>query len=138
MIRLQSLHVRLSIKKNTGVRIGERTENMRLRTKTKYNNVWQEYKGKMYHSKREARYARDLDLRVKAKEIREWNTQVKIPLVVNKRKICSYIADFVVVNNDYSLEIHEVKGVVTPVFRIKWKLLQALFGDQYEYVLITE
>lgn len=87
------------------------------------------YDGNVYHSKREADYARGLDLRMKAGEIGGWIRQVPYDLEVNGQKICRYIADFVVVDKEGKKEIHEVKGMVTGVWKIKEKLFRALYPD---------
>lgn len=55
--------------------------------------------------------------------------QPKYPLTVNGEKICTYIADFKYWDAQKNAEIVEdVKGVRTPVFRIKSKLVKALYG----------
>jgi len=85
------------------------------------------YNGVLYHSKREAGKAADLDLLVKAGEIKSWTRQVKIPLDVNGYHICNYICDFKVVHNNKSVEFIEVKGYWTPVARLKAKMFKAIY-----------
>ncbi len=81
-------------------------------------------------SKKEAGAARDLDLMIKAKEIKSWERQVRIPLDVNGYHICNYIIDFVVEHNDGTKEYLEIKGFETEVWRLKWKLFEALYGKK--------
>ena len=57
--------------------------------------------------------------------------QVKLPCVVNNRLICTYIADFAyVVIDDRGVGIRsiweDVKGMITDVYKIKKKLVQAV------------
>lgn len=98
---------------------------------SKYGAKKATYGESIYHSKKEAGYAQELDLRVKAKDIKSWERQVRIPLVVNGYKICDYTIDFVVTHNDKTKEYVEVKGFFTPEFRLKWKLFEALFSDEF-------
>lgn len=95
----------------------------------KFRAIQTVYKGVKYHSKKEAAYASKLDLLKKAKKIKEWDRQLRIPLEVNGHKICTYIMDFVVTTNEDKTQYIEVKGYETQVWKLKWKLLQALFKD---------
>jgi len=87
------------------------------------------YNDVLYDSMREATYARELDLRVKAKDIMAWSGQPKFPILVNGKKICTYIADFKVINNDGSVEYVDTKGYETSIFKLKFKLIKALFPE---------
>lgn len=107
-----------------------------IQTGKKYGNKEKEYNGKLYMSKGEAGYARELKLRKMAGEIREIIPQFRLSLDVNSCHICNYIADFKCVMADGSEEIHEYKGFATEVFRIKWKLVEAIWGKKYKLVLI--
>ncbi len=84
------------------------------------------YEGKQYHSKREAGYAAELDLLKKAGEIKEWERQIKIPLGVNGCHITNYFIDFKIEHMNGDIEFVEVKGFETDVWRLKWKLFEAL------------
>lgn len=97
--------------------------------RSKYNAKVQEYNGVKYHSKREAKYAEQLDWLKRAGNIKDWERQVKIPLTVNGQLICNYVVDFKVINRYGGVEFHEVKGMETPDFKLKWKLLHALRDD---------
>lgn len=104
------------------------TSSKRYGLRRKFHNVPTSYDGVEYHSKLEARYAAELDLRVRAGEIAGWERQVRIPLVVNGIKICTYIIDFVEINNDGTKTYIEIKGAETSVWRLKWKLFNAVHG----------
>jgi len=97
--------------------------------RSKYNAKKQEYNGHYYHSKFEASYAQDLDWRLKAGEIKSWDRQVKISLDVNGKHICNYYIDFIVYYPDETKEYVEVKGFETEVWRLKWRLFEALINE---------
>lgn len=95
--------------------------------KTYFKNAKKsEYKGSIYDSKFEANYAAELDLLLKAGEIIKWERQVKIPLIVNGYIICNYYIDFVVYR-DGETEYVECKGYPTEVWKLKWKIFEALY-----------
>ena len=111
------------------------------RTKTnKYNAKKIDYNGQRFDSKGEAGYCEQLDWRIKAGDIQGYERQVKIPLKVNGVLICNYIADFVVTDKHGAKELHEYKGLVLPLFQMKWRLLQALkdeiFPEGMELIII--
>lgn len=101
----------------------------RLRKANKYRNVSTIYNGIQYHSKFEASYAQELDIRLKAKEIQSWERQVKIPLDINGYHIANYYIDFRIDHNDGSEEFVEVKGFETDVWKIKWAIFEALYSE---------
>ena len=67
----------------------------------------------------------DLDVLLKAGEIKAWERQVRVPLVVNGRKIANYYVDFLIHHLDGKKEYLEVKGVELPLWRQKWKHFEA-------------
>ena len=95
----------------------------------KYHAKTSVYEGVAYHSKLEAAYAQELDFRVKAKDIKSWERQVKLDLKVNGVHITNYIMDFVIHHNDGSREFVECKGLEMDLWKIKWKILEATFDD---------
>lgn len=105
----------------------------------KYHAKKTEYDGVQYHSKFEAGFAQGLDMRLKAKEIKGWERQVKISLDVNGYHIANYYIDFVVHHLDKTKEYVEVKGFETDVWRMKWKLTEALLSKEVKKgkVLLT-
>ncbi len=102
----------------------------------KYNNKSCVYGGFRYDSIKEARYAEELDWRLKAKEIEGWDRQQTFNLLVNGKKICGIRPDFIVHTKNGD-EIHEVKSSITatPTWKIKWSLMQALYPE-FEYMVI--
>ena len=110
----------------------------------KYHAKSVRYGGRQFRSKKEAGYARELDLLKKAGEILSWEYEPrKLDLCVNRMKICGYIPDFWVVMADGSKEIHEVKGGTFMAnlgdFKIKRKLFEATWlaeNPDYTYRVI--
>ncbi len=96
---------------------------------SKYGNIAREYDGIVYASKKEAEFAKELDLLKKAGEIKDWERQVKISLDVNGFHIANYYVDFKIYHNDGSVEFAEVKGFATETWRLKWKLFEALYSN---------
>ena len=98
----------------------------------KYHNKWTEYNGVKYQSKKEANYACELDLRLKAKDIKMWERQIPFHVAINGKKIGKYMLDFKVINNDGSVEYIDVKGMKSGVpyqmFKWKKKCVEAQYG----------
>lgn len=91
------------------------------------------YKGMKYDSKKEAGQAFNLEMLKKAKEIKDYESHKRYDFYgINGNKICSYIADFVITHNDGTIEIMDVKSkaTVTPIFRLKWRLLEDLYKSE--------
>lgn len=103
--------------------------------KNKYNAKKTKYNGRYYDSALEAAYAENLDWRIKAGEVRRVTPQYKIEIRVGDVHICNYYMDFKVELTDGRIEMHEVKGMETQLWRIKWRLSQALYPD-WNFVLI--
>lgn len=104
---------------------------------SKYGSRSADFQGVTYHSTAEARYAQQLELQKKGKMIKDWKRQYKIPLKVFGQLITTYYADFLVIHNDNTQEIIEVKGYFTDYARLKWKLFTAIFEQEYPEIKIT-
>ncbi|MDE2233909.1 MAG: DUF1064 domain-containing protein [Patescibacteria group bacterium] len=114
----------------------------------KFHNRTTEYNGIQYHSKLEARYAADLDWRVRSKDIASWDRQVKISFDVcpecarlNTGKcpehpthkqfhITNYYIDFVIHHNDGDTEYAECKGMELTEWKTKWHMMEAIYGKK--------
>ena len=88
-----------------------------------------EFMGMMFDSKWEAeRYAQLYKLS-QAGEIQELERQIRFNIVVNNQKICAYVADFTYYERDENSEkkfvVEDAKGVETPEFKLKKKLMLA-------------
>ena len=94
--------------------------------KNKFNAKKTEVDGIVFDSKAEAKRYTELKLLGKANVISDLRLQPKFDCVVNGKKICTYRADFDYYEADkYVCE--DVKGFKTPVYRLKKKLVEALF-----------
>lgn len=106
---------------------------------SKYKNVRQTYNGYAYDSRREAEYAFELDLRKKAGEVKNWERQYKLDLRANGQHICNYYVDFRVELADGSIQLAEVKGYPTPLWRLKVKIMEATYLHEHpevEYLVV--
>lgn len=74
----------------------------------------------VYASKREAEYAASLDLAKRAGHVAYWLEQVPVKLPGGLKYVC----DFLVFYADGRVAFVEVKGVQTPVWKAKLRLLE--------------
>lgn len=105
------------------------------RRKNKYGAKKTVFGDRLYGSKLEASYAKQLDTAKKGKAIKDFQPQFRLRLDVNGYHICDYLVDFLVTNNDGTQELWEIKGFATPLFQYKWRLTEALYGDKYKMVI---
>ena len=63
----------------------------------------------------------ELELLVRAKEIKRFETHVTERLKAYGQPICDYKVDFKIFHNDGTIEFLETKGVATPDWKLKWK-----------------
>ncbi|MDB4350119.1 DUF1064 domain-containing protein [bacterium] len=111
----------------------KQTYNPRLkRSRPKYGNKKTVVNGIKFDSKWEAErylYIKSLE---RAGRVKDIELQVRYNLIVNDQKICAYIADFRYKREDKDGEWHEIvedaKGVETPEFKLKKKLMKACLG----------
>jgi hypothetical protein len=59
--------------------------------------------------------------------IKDLRLQVAYQITVNGKKVCRYVADFVYIENGKEV-VEDVKGMKTPVYNLKKKLMEAVFG----------
>lgn len=105
---------------------------------SKYKNVKAESAlvGRSFDSRAERKRGEELALLEKAGAIRHLRYQVTVPLNVNDKRVCAWVADFVYEERDNSVrlghgwrEIHEdTKGFRTPIYELKRKLFHAIYG----------
>ena len=104
-------------------------------TKNSYYNVKKSGKN---DSKFEAGVAQRLELEKKRGLIKDYKEQVSIPLIVNNYVVCTYRIDFVIEHNDGTTEFRESKGFATDVWKLKWKLFEAIYADKPDVKLTVE
>ncbi len=88
-------------------------------------------------SKKEHGRLSRLRMREQFGHIRGLRTQVPFDLVVNGVKICRYVADAVYdeeVNGSWTSVVEDTKGLRTRMYRLKKKLMKALFGIEIREV----
>ena len=98
----------------------------------KYGAKRTEFNGKIYDSKYEASVASDLELRKKAKDIKDYHAQYKIVAVAyaeygSEAFKVNHKVDFRIHHNDGSYELVEAKGVETADYRFRRKCLETLW-----------
>jgi hypothetical protein len=103
--------------------------------RSKYGNIRSRCaQGKAHASKLEARRCDELHLLQKAGEIyalmahpqRSWR------LTANNVEVAKYVSDFDYMTSDGYSVVEDCKGVATPVYRLKKKLMLALYGIEVQ------
>ena len=96
---------------------------------TKYRAVKTEIDGIRFDSKREANRYKELKLLEQTGVIRDLRLQVPYTLIEKSKygREIRYIADFVYRENDAEV-VEDVKGILTPVYRLKKRLMAERFG----------
>lgn len=104
--------------------------------KSKYKNIKTIVDGIEFDSRKEADYYCQLKLLKKAGEIKDFGLQQRYELQPTFEKngtthrSITYVADFVVVNNDGTTDVIGVKGFETQLFKIKQKLFEYKYPDK--------
>jgi hypothetical protein len=97
----------------------------------KYNAKKTEFMGFKFDSKWEAERYGQLSSMVLGGVVKDLERQVKYDIIVNDQKICRYIADFVYIlvheNGSEEKIVEDAKGVQTSDFKLKKKLMKAIF-----------
>ena len=101
----------------------------------KFRNIITEIDGIKFDSKAESQRYGELNMMLRGGLIHGFEMQVPYDLEVNEIHICRYIADFVVTWPDGVITVEDVKGVQTPDFKLKKKLMWAIHG--IKIILIT-
>lgn len=103
--------------------------------KSKYKNEKTIVDGIQFDSIKEAEYYCKLKILKKAGEIKDFGLQPRFELqpAFEKNGVkyhpITYVADFVIVNNDGTTDVVDVKGYETQVFKIKRKLFEYKYPD---------
>ena len=96
----------------------------------KYNNTRIRVDGRLFDSKAEAARWQELSLLERAGEITELERQVEYELIPKQKgeRAVKYIADFRYVDHEGKTVVEDTKGVKTPVWIIKRKLMLRVHG----------
>lgn len=95
---------------------------------SKYNARKVEIDGFVFDSKAEARRYSELKLLEKAGRIRRLELQPKFEIKVDEKHIANYFADFRYYDPDFGFVVEDVKGVRTAVYKLKKRLVEAIYG----------
>jgi Protein of unknown function (DUF1064) len=93
----------------------------------KYGAVKVKLDGYVFDSKREAFRYQQLCFLVNSGDISNLRVHPVYPLIVNNLLICKYEADFYYTENSKEV-VEDVKGVKTDVYKLKKKLMLAVYG----------
>ena len=97
-----------------------------MKRPSKYRAIKTELDGHLFDSKAESQRYAELRILEKIGEIQNLELQPVFPIVINGVKICKYIGDFAYFEKGKRV-IEDVKGMRTPVYRLKKKLVEAIF-----------
>lgn len=106
--------------------------------RSKYGAVRSEYRGRTYDSALERNTAIFLDSFVRSGRISSVTPQHLIRISVGGKKVCDHVVDFLVTFPDGRRRFVEAKGVPTDAWKLKRKLVEALYSDTPYLVNPTE
>lgn len=101
--------------------------------KSKYHAIKTTINGITFASKREAYYYQIYSRLQELGQIKNLQMQTSIPFLINGKKMFTYKPDFEF-DDDKGHHIIDVKGVLTPVFKLKKKLIEAQYNIEIEVV----
>lgn len=93
----------------------------------KYRNKPTEVDDIRFASKREATRYQDLKVKQRLGLIHDLKLQVLYPLVVNGQRVGNYRSDFDYLEDGQKI-VEDTKGCKTPMYRLKKKLMRAIYG----------
>lgn len=105
------------------------------RRRSKFGAVKTEVDGRRFDSKAEARRYQELLLLGKAGELRELELQPSFRLTVNGTLIAHYVGDFAYLDYSGRYVVEDVKGMKTPVYQLKKKLMKALHAIEVQEIV---
>ena len=103
---------------------------------SKYNNAKIRVDGRLFDSKAEAARWQELQMLERAGEITELERQVEYELIPKQKgeRAVKYIADFRYKDHEGKTVVEDTKGVRTPVYILKRKLLLWVHGIRIQEV----
>lgn len=122
----------------------ERTKELASEKQNKYNNNKTIVDGIKFDSQAEANYYCQLKILKRANKIKDFKLQPKYLLqesykIDNKTiRAIHYIADFEIEHNDNNIEIVDVKGHKTEVYKLKKKLFEYKYKTKITEVRLDE
>ena len=105
-------------------------KNEKGKKKSKYHAKKTEVNGKTFDSKKEDKRYMELKAMEKVGSIQ--NLQLQVPFVLIEKskygRSIKYVADFVYYNKNGSKVVEDVKGVKTPVYKLKKRIMAEKYG----------
>ena len=106
------------------------------KNKSKYRNKSVEIDGIKFHSTKEGKFYSELKIKKTLGEIKDFQMQVCYDIKINNIHIANYFLDFLVIFPNNIIEYIDVKGkdkvsnkwIKTDVFKLKKKLVEAIYG----------
>lgn len=96
---------------------------------SKYHAVRTVVNGIAFASRAEATAYQNRLLLLQAGDISDLELQPKFPIVIDGQYVCTYVADFRYrLTATGAIIVEDVKGVRTAVYKLKKKLVKALYG----------
>lgn len=99
----------------------------------KYRNIKTVVDGIKFDSKKEAKRYGELKIMQRYGFISSLQMQVPYELKINGKLVCKYVADFKYLAKG-RLVVEDVKGIKTPIYRLKKKLMLAIHGIEIKEV----
>lgn len=102
--------------------------------RSKYGAIRTTINGITFASKAEASRYSELQILLKSGEITDLKLQPRYPLVFTPRKgaepvnVGTYVGDFWYRKRNGAAVTEDVKGVLTPVYRLKKKIVESIYG----------
>lgn len=109
-----------------GLSIEDYNELMKFQKKNKFKNVKTIVDDIKFDSLKEARYYGKLKILKQSGEVIDFEIQPRYDLIVNGTKIGFYKADFKVTWKSGNVQVVDCKGMKTPVYMLKRKLMKAI------------
>jgi hypothetical protein len=94
----------------------------------KFGNVRTVVDNISFASKREAKRYGELKLMLRAGLITDLRLQVRHKLAVNGQHICEYVSDFEYLSRTGERVVEDSKGMATPIFLYKQRMMKAIHG----------
>lgn len=104
-----------------------------MKARAKYRNKKTVVDGIKFDSQREATRYSVLKIMQAAGVISDLRLQVPYVINVNGLKVCKYVADFVYIDKGHEV-VEDVKGMKTPTYNLKKKLMWAVHGIEIQEV----
>ncbi len=103
-------------------------EGVKTSRTNKYRNKRTVIDNITFDSAKEATRYKELKILERAGAIKNLTLQPKYPIIVNEMKICTYIADFTYQTRLGETLVEDCKGMRTPAYKLKAKLMFAVYG----------